>query len=103
MWQELINKGYQVHNVRVMGNPLLTSEETKRKDFLQESALVLDWLKERFINIYVKYQCSVNEVLGFDYIISPMVGRREDIVIEEVEMNETKTLIKAITEALKLI
>lgn len=44
IWQELQKRGYQITNKRILGNPQYTSEETRRKDLIQELALVVDWL-----------------------------------------------------------
>jgi hypothetical protein len=41
----LAQKGYEVHNKRLLGNPEYTSEEAKKRDFLQEIGLIVEWLR----------------------------------------------------------
>lgn len=54
IFQRLSDKGYSVHNKRLLGNPAYTTQETKDKDFLQELGLVLDWFRtEHGIWVYV--------------------------------------------------
>lgn len=48
LFEELVKKGYQVHNKRVLGDPKHTSEETKSKDAIQELALVIEWIRVNF-------------------------------------------------------
>lgn len=45
IFEFFVRKGYEVHNKRVLGNPLYTSEETKNKDLIQEYALIVEWLR----------------------------------------------------------
>lgn len=46
-------KGYQVHNKRCEGNPLYTHEDTRRKDAIQEIALLREWLVHNH-RIYIR-------------------------------------------------
>ena len=56
IFKQLSDKGYTVHNKRLLGNPAYTTQETKDKDFLQELGLVLDWFRtEHGIWIHVYY------------------------------------------------
>lgn len=48
LFEELVKKGYQVHNKRVLGDPKHTSEETKSKDAIQELALAIEWIRVNF-------------------------------------------------------
>jgi hypothetical protein len=45
IFQKFRVKDYEVHNKRVLGDPMHTSEETKNKDFIQEAALLVEWLR----------------------------------------------------------
>jgi hypothetical protein len=54
--EELMKKGYQITNKRVMGNTLCTSEETRKKDLIQEYALITYWILDKFgIWVYSEY------------------------------------------------
>lgn len=59
IFQELQKRGYQITNKRVLGNPHYTSEETRRKDLIQELALVVDWINEKF-NIHIGIEMGGN-------------------------------------------
>lgn len=53
IWRLLLEKGYEIHNKRVLGNPSYTSEETKLRDSIQEQALVCQWIRLNYnIHIY---------------------------------------------------
>ena len=48
IFEQLTKKGYSITHKRILGNPLYTSEETKRKDLIQEYALIVEWIKVKF-------------------------------------------------------
>ena len=62
IFQELQKRGYQVYHKRILGNPQYTSEETRRKDLIQELALVVE-----FIRINNNYFCEPMLVSGNKY------------------------------------
>lgn len=57
---ELQKKGYQITNKRVLGNPSYTSDETRRKDLIQELALVVDWLDSKNLHLQIRYEGEKN-------------------------------------------
>jgi hypothetical protein len=67
---------------------------------------LLDWLREKhFIHIYAQYSCSPNEVLYFWYVINFMINEyiESNIDVNAIDMDEEKTLEKALEKVLKLI
>lgn len=67
---------------------------------------ILKWFKEKhFIHICPVYICSTNEIADFYYIINFMINefKQKDIIIDNIDFDETKTLNKAIEEAFKFI
>lgn len=76
IFEELQKRGYVVHNKRILGNPLHTSEETKLKDLTQEFALVVEWLRVNH-GIWVEVYMDDNSTFG--YLISKITpeGRRD--------------------------
>lgn len=64
LFEEIVKKGYQVHNKRVLGDSKHTSEETKTKDAIQELALVVMWLYEKYgiwINVWSDTNLNLSE------------------------------------------
>jgi len=74
-WINLQAKGYHITNKRVIGNPNYTSEETRRKDLIQELALVQDWLFQQKIVISTDFTDTESNY-GFQYCIS-LLGNYE--------------------------
>lgn len=56
--KNLKERGYTIHNKRVLGNPMHTSDETKVKDLAQEIALIVEWLRDKH-GIWVYTECDV--------------------------------------------
>jgi len=48
MFEKLINLGYIIHNKRVIGKPEHTSIEAREKDLIQEYALIVMWMYEKY-------------------------------------------------------
>lgn len=56
LFEKLVRLGYEVHNKRVLGNPIHTSSETREKDLIQEYALIVRWLYEKH-GIWIEVNC----------------------------------------------
>lgn len=75
-------KGYKVHNKRVMGNPEYTSETVRIRDSVQEMALLQLWLREQHaVNLYV----SPDATAAYDPLRCTYYG----VIIHEGDTTET--------------
>lgn len=87
MWEQLIKKGYEITNKRVLGNPTYTSEQTRHKDLVQELALVQDWLRKYGIEIYFRPERNARtSVVTYYYGISKICSTNHLEIIEVVDL-----------------
>jgi len=70
LFEKLQKLGYTVHNKRVLGKPDYTSAETKQADLIQEFALVVFWIDQKY-GFWVKiFNASKEGKKGFIWSIS---------------------------------
>ena len=71
MWEQLIKKGYEITNKRILGNPAYTSEQTRHKDLVQELALIQDWLLNNYNHLVtVRPDKNKFRILLYFYVFS---------------------------------
>lgn len=66
---KLVDKGYKIHNKRILGNPLFTSQEARNRDILQEIGLLNVWLESQEIFIHIEHGGKNNGVYKFDVVV----------------------------------
>lgn len=103
LFEELVKKGYQVHNKRVLGDPKHTSEETKTKDAIQELALAVEWIRVNFgIHIWI----ASKDVDGKDVLYIgnarniPVKKDKKGFIIDPLPYNPKSTPQEATEAAL---
>ena len=101
--KNLKEKGYNIHNKRILGNPLFTSDETKNKDITQEIALIIEWLRVNhgiWITVYAdtnrKFKFGIDKWNWYEPEKCERVG---SIVLGETFWDTTKGLFDTPQEA----